>query len=89
MSHALSIVNSFSCVSDLEINKKKSEAMWLGRKKHCTDTVDNSVWEKKLKILGVYFCNDMCASRIQDKWLERIAKQRGKKMSIMGKICIV
>ena len=28
--------------------------------------------EKKLKILGVYFCNNMCASNMQDNWSERI-----------------
>ena len=35
-------------------------------------------------ILGVYFCDDMCASSIEDNWLERTANikrlfPRGKK----------
>ena len=36
MSHDLSIFNKFLCVSGLEMNKQKSEAMWLGCKKRCT-----------------------------------------------------
>ena len=47
-------------------------------------------------ILGVYFCDDMCASYIEDNWLERTANikrlistwEKGN-LSIMGKICIV
>ena len=66
MPRALSIVDSFSCLSGIEVNKQKSEAMWLGCKKYCTDAFGNFVWKKKLKVLGVYICNDMCASNMQD-----------------------
>ena len=52
--------------------------------------------EKKLKILGVYFCNDMCASNMQDNWLERIANIKRlifmwekRNLSIIGKVRIV
>ena len=52
--------------------------------------------EKKLKILGVYFCNDMCASNILDNWLERITNIKRlifmwekRNLSIIGKVRIV
>ena len=72
MSNALSIVEGFSRISGLEINKKKSEAMWFGSKKQCAETFLNFVWKTKLKVLGVYFCNDKCASCVEENWAERI-----------------
>ena len=55
MSHALFIVNNSSCFRprDKIENKirKHSEAVLLGRKKHCTDTFHNFVWKKKSTIL--------------------------------------
>ena len=46
MSHALSIMKFVSCVSGLEVNKQNSEDMWLGLKKHCTDTFYSFVWKR-------------------------------------------
>ena len=37
MQQALKIVAEFSTFSGLEINRLRSEAMWLGRKQNCTD----------------------------------------------------
>ena len=39
MQQALKILAEFSTFSGLEINRKKSEAMWLGSKQNCTDTL--------------------------------------------------
>ena len=38
MQQALGILAEFSTFSGLEINRMKSEAMWLGSKQNCTDT---------------------------------------------------
>ena len=38
MQQALEILAEFSTFSGLEINRMKSEAMWLGSKQNCTDT---------------------------------------------------
>ena len=37
MQQALKIRSEFSTFSGLEINRMRSEAMWLGRKQNCTD----------------------------------------------------
>ena len=37
MQQALKIISEFSTFSGLEINRMRSEAMWLGRKQNCTD----------------------------------------------------
>ena len=54
----LEILAEFSTFSGLEINRMKSEAMWLGSKQNCTDTFFGFVWKRRLKILGVYFAAD-------------------------------
>ena len=48
----------FSTFSGLEINRMKSEALWLGSKQNFTDTFFGFVWKRRLKILGVYFAAD-------------------------------
>ena len=68
MQQALEILAEFSTVSSLEINRMKSEAMWLGSKQKCTDTFSGFVWKRRLKILGVYFACDKCASQVEENW---------------------
>ena len=58
MQQALEILAEFSTFSGLEINRMKSEAMWLGSKQNCTDTFFGFVWKRRLNILGVYFACD-------------------------------
>eukprot|EP00916_Digyalum_oweni_P008980 GHVL01015118.1.p2 GENE.GHVL01015118.1~~GHVL01015118.1.p2 ORF type:complete len:123 (+),score=4.29 GHVL01015118.1:83-451(+) len=96
MYYALNIMNDFSSFSGLRIHKRKSEAMWLGSRKHCDETFYNFVWKKKLKILGVYFCNDKSASLVEDNWTGRIRNIKRlicawekRNLSIVGKICLV
>ena len=60
MQQALEILAEFSTFSGPEINRMKSEAMWLGSKQNCTDTFFGFVWKKRLTILGVYFACDKC-----------------------------
>ena len=49
-----------------------------------------------MKILGVYFCNDKCASSVEENWAERIQAinrlnftRKKRNLSIVGKICII
>jgi len=93
---ALDIISQFSVFSGLYMNKRKSEAMWLGSKKNCTDTFFDFVWKKQLKILGVYFSNDKCASMVAENWTNRLENVKRlivvwekRNLSIIGKICIV
>ena len=71
MSNALSIVEGFSRISGLEI-KRNQKPCGLVVKKQCAETFLNFVWKTKLKVLGVYFCNDKCASCVEENWAERI-----------------
>ena len=78
------------------MNRNKTEAMWLGSKKYCTDKYYDIKWKQRVKILGIYFSNTIPASAIDDNWLPRIENiQRTivtwskRNYSIMGKICIV
>ena len=70
--HALQIFDSFSKISGLEVNKQKSEAMYLGNKKNCTDQIFGFTLTTKLKILGIYFSNTQSASCVEENWTGRI-----------------
>ena len=72
MQQALEILAEFSTFSGLEINRLKSEAIWLGSKQNCTDTFSGFVWKRRLKILGVYFACDKCASQVEENWTRRV-----------------
>ena len=96
MQLALRIIEQFSEFSGLHINKKKSEAMWLGSTKNNQNSPCNFICKTKLKILGIYFSNDKSASTIEDNWKERIDKIKRvigvwekRNLSIMGKICVI
>jgi hypothetical protein len=96
MVNVLKIFESFRSISGLQINYNKSECMWLGSTKKCTDTVDNLRLKSRVKILGVIFGNDTTASHIPENWNERIAnikriiKQWEKRnLSILGKVHVI
>ena len=96
MQQALEILAEFSTFSGLEINQMKSEAMWLGSKQNCTDTFFGFVWKRRLKILGVYFACDKCASQVEKNWMERVENIKRiinawekRNLSIAGKVCII
>ena len=96
MKQALTIFAEFSSFSGLEINRKKSEAMWLGSKQHCPDTFFGFVWKRRLKILGVDFPCDKCASQVEESWTGRVENIKRiinawekRNLSIVGKVCII
>ena len=96
MFYALSIIEDFSLISGLKINKNKSEAMWLGSKKHCRQSFFNFVWKKKIKFIGLFFCNDKCASSVEENWTDKIniikrliATWEKRNLRNMGNICII
>ena len=93
---AMKICNEFSLLSGLFINKKKSEAMWLGNRKNCTIAPSGFPLKNKVKILGVYFSNYSSASKLEENWNNRlstckriIAQWEKRNLSIMGKACII
>ena len=95
MRKTLMVFDEFSLISGLYINRKKSEALWLGSRKGCGLKPVDFVWKDKIKILGVYFSNNKCASEIDENWIKRIdnckrliATWEKRNLSIMGKVCI-
>ena len=72
MQQALNIFTEFLSFPGLEINRTKSETMWLGSKQHCPDTFVGFVWKRRLKIIGVYLPCDKCASQVEENWTERV-----------------
>ena len=96
MQQALGILAEFSTFSGLEINRMKSEAMWLGSKQNCTDTFFGFVWKRRLKILGVYSACDKCASQVEENWTGRVENIKRiinawerRNRSTAGKVCMI
>ena len=96
MQQALEILAEFFTFSGLEINRMKSEAVWLGSKQNCTDTFFGFVWQRRLKILGVYFACDKCGSQVEENWTGRVENIKRminawekRNLSIAGKVCII
>ncbi len=97
--NTLTLVNQYSKFSGLTLNKKKTEAMWLGRDKDSKREVAGLKWKlvnPTIKVLGVIFSNRICASAINDNWEGRIQKVKRlikswekRDLSIIGKIHIV
>ena len=96
LTRVINIFNSFSVFSGLFINHSKSVAMWLGSRKHCAEKFHGFDWKNKIKILGVYFSNDCCASLLKENWdhsiefMKRIISSWEKRdLSIIGKIHVI
>ena len=95
MKRALDIFDAFEKISGLQVNKQKSEAMWLGSRQNSTDSFYEFTWKKQIKILGIYFSNNKQASDIHENWSKRLSQVKSnvlrwqkKNLSIIGKICI-
>ena len=92
----LSLVYQFSLFSGLEINRHKSELMWLGSAKNNNEDLFGIKSKKKIKILGVFFSNATPAASIEENWEKRLEKVSRltalwtkRNLSIAGKICVV
>lgn len=96
LENAMKLVTDFTKISQLKINKNKTEAMWLGSQKDSREHLCDLKWKKQLKILGILFKNDVTASDINENWSVRIEKIERiisiwskRNLSITGKLCIV
>ena len=93
---ALNVITNFGKHSGLELNRSKTEGMFIGNLKNCTEKIGNINWSKKpIKALGIYFginkkeCNKLnWDSKINDcellikKWLRR-------NLTFFGKIKVI
>jgi hypothetical protein len=74
LKNALMLISYFSKCPGLSVNRKKTEAMWLGSNKSCKEEYEGLTWKSRVKILGIYFSNTMPASEIEENWLPRLEK---------------
>ena len=91
----MQIINEFSNISNLYLNKEKSEAMGIGQSKNMRRR-DGLKWVKEIKILGIFFSNTMCASVNEKNWQERIntikrmiVQWEKRQLGYLGKICVI
>ena len=96
LERVLVILEQFRHISGLSINKTKTEAMWLGSSRIRRKGGFGLKWVDELKILGIYFSNNISASEIDKNWLGRITKCKQiikkwerRNLSLLGKICVI
>ena len=93
---ALKILEDFTVISGLHLNKNKSEAMWIGERRNSNDSPFELKWVNQIKILGIHFSSTNTASHIELNWKPKIIKIKQKILSfqkrnlgLLGKICII
>ena len=93
---ALDIFVRFSNISGLEINKEKSEAMWIGSSTKTGGQCFGLQWKKAIKVLGIVFSSHIRISEIEENWdkrLNNIKRTIGiwhkRNLGYLGKICII
>lgn len=91
----LQIIDVFSEVSGLCLNKLKSEAMGIGSSKNINFNFEVKC-VRQIKILGVNFNSEKSASEIELNWSSKIDKIKQsiftwekRNLGIPGKICII
>ena len=96
VSAVMKILEHFTKVSGLTINKTKTQAMWIGSNRFKADGGLGIAWVNQIKILGIYFSNIRSASQIDMNWLHRIKviKQiiknwEKRNLGLLGKICVI
>ena len=92
----LKIVEQFSRVSGLKLNKRKSEGLWLGQGENRNDNFAGINWGKNsVKALGVYFGYNK--KEMENKnWTDKIEKIKSslrcwniRDLSLQGRILII
>ncbi len=97
---SLQIIEKFSEFTGLNLNKRKTEAIWLGCWKFRKRVTENLKWNiypnNGIKVLGVKFKNDTPASNIDLNWSSKITKCEniikmwlGRNLTIIGKITLI
>ena len=91
-------IDTFSKISGLKLNKKKSLGMWVGSYKNKQYGSEEISWiknDENIKMLGVFFSTKAEASNIPENWTAKIEDiqltvQRWSKrnLSLAGKVLI-
>ena len=93
---SLHIIEIFGKHSGLQLNRNKTEGLWIGKLKNCTDQICQINWAKKpIKALGVYFCLDNQKS-LELNWGDKIKtceniikKWLKRNLTFFGKIKVI
>lgn len=88
------IFYTYSEGSGSKINVQKTQGLWLGAWKNRQDTPGNFKWtNEKIKILGIYFGNEV---RPEDNWAERLNRMKSvlnrwkeRSLTLKGKSVVV
>jgi hypothetical protein len=64
--HALNIIFEFSKHSGLNLNRRKTECLWIGRLKHSEENIDDIKCAKLVKALGITFGYDQNSCQKQN-----------------------
>ena len=97
--NAFQIIEKFSIFSGLQLNKNKTEAIWLGCWKFKKKQVENIKWciypNNQIKVLGLYLQNNKQIHEIAENWESRIVKCQNiiklwanRNLTIMGRIVV-
>ena len=86
------VIQIYERGSEAKLNVSKTEAMWLGVWRSCTDQPLGLTWVSKMKILGVVFGQ----VRASDNWQPKLKKLenhlnlwKSRSLSFVGKSLIV
>ena len=93
---AMELIEHFTEISGLELNKSKSLAMKLKGSPDNAPIYEDIASTDEIKILGIYFRNDIPVSKVAKNWESRIDKitrllnlWTKRNLSIVGKIIIL
>ena len=95
MKRAISIVEQFQEFSGLRLNKRKSEGIWMGSRKHEWGRIHDIPMKGMIQILGIFYSGEKVASTLENNWTSKIEnlirtiKQReNRNPTLYGKVII-
>ena len=69
---AISIVEQFQEFSGLRLNKRKSEGIWMGSRKHERVRIHDIPMKGMIQILGIFYSAEKEASTLENNWTSKI-----------------
>ena len=99
ITNAFLVIEIFSRFSGLQLNRNKTEAIWLGCWKYRNRQVENINWklypDNRLKVLGVFLQNDKQIHEIPENWEAKFTKCQNiirmwthRNLTMLGRIVI-
>ena len=100
LSESLRVIEGFSVLSGLKLNRQKTEALWLGCWKFRRKETAGIRWkifpDNNLKILGIHFTSTKNIDSIENNWKPKLEKceliiknWKNRNLTLMGKITLI